>query len=58
MNNDHLLQVIKPQGFVATRFGFDSPLSTDTEQALSKACDGLVTAGPADVNAEAGIRYA
>lgn len=58
MNNDHLLQVIKPQGFVATRFGFDSPLSTDTEHALAKACDGQITPAPVDVNPESGIRYA
>lgn len=53
------LQVIAPQGFVATRFGFDCQLSTDTEHALAQAG---VAAAPA-VEAEGiiekpGVRYA
>ena len=59
-NKDHLLQVIKPQGFVATRFGFDSQMSTDTEHALSKALgvDVPAVAVEAVPDTGAGIRHA
>lgn len=58
MNKDHLLQVIKPEGFVATRFGFDSQMSTNTEQALAKA--GVAGDQPAVevVEPTGGVRHA
>lgn len=58
MNKDHLLQVIKPEGFVATRFGFDSQMSTNTEHALAKA--GVAGDQPAVevVEPTGGVRHA
>lgn len=57
-DKDHLLQVIKPQGFVATRFGFDNPLSTNTEQAMAKA--GVAGDQPAVevIEPTGGVRHA
>jgi len=55
---EDLTQYIKPQGFVATRFGFDSQLSTNTEQALAKA--GVAVDEPAVelVEPTGGVRHA
>lgn len=53
-----LTQYIKPQGFVATRFGFDSQLSTNTEHALAKAGVAADEQAVEVVEPNGGVRHA
>lgn len=57
-DNDNLLQVIKPKGFVATRFGFDSQLSTNTEQALQKGGVAVDTPAADVAQSDGGLAHA
>jgi len=56
---EDLTQYIRPQGFVATRFGFNNPLSTNTEHAIEQqlgvACD---QPAPELVEPTGGVRHA